>query len=418
MNLDNTLKTILITLKWIFVCTLIGVFSGSASAFFLVTLEKATHYRESNNWIIWLLPIGGLLIGLAYHYWGKSVVKGNNLLLEEYENPQDIIPLKMAPLVLFSTLITHFFGGSAGREGTAVQMGGAIADQFTGVFKLDNSERKTILILGISAGFASIFGTPLAGALFALEVVFFSKIDLKSIPFSFLTAYIAHYTVEIWQVHHTVYTIPFVPEMNLTILFWILAVSILFGLAAMLFSRSTHLWADLFSKTIAFPPFRPFVGGILLAIAFFFIGTTKFNGLGVPVIVDAFSNPNAPYDFLLKILFTGFTLGAGFKGGEVTPLFFVGATLGSALSLIVPLPIGLLAGMGFVAVFSGATHTPIACTVMGMELFGIESGLFIGIACIIAYFSSGSLGIYKTQIVKGAKYHLYLKFKQKGTDLL
>ena len=418
MNLEKTKKNSLLLLQWIFICILIGVISGSASAFFLVSLEWVTQIRENHNWIIWLLPIGGLIIGLGYHYWGKSVVKGNNLLLEEYENPQKIIPLKMAPLVLFGTLITHLFGGSAGREGTAVQMGGAIADQFTKLFQLDASERKTILILGISAGFASIFGTPLAGALFALEVVYFSKINFKSIFLSFLVAYIAYFTVELWHVKHTYYAIPFVPEIGFTTLFWVILVSILFGLAAMLFSRSTHFWGRLFSKTISFPPLRPFVGGCFIALAVYFIGTTKYIGLGVPMIVDAFSNPNASYDFLLKILFTGFTLGAGFKGGEVTPLFFVGATLGSALSLFVPLPIALLAGMGFVAVFSGATHTPIACTVMGLELFGIESGIFIGLACSIAYFSSGSVGIYNSQIVKGAKYHLYQKLKRKNTDFL
>ena len=418
MNLEKTKKISALLLQWILICVLIGVFSGSASAFFLVALDWVTQTRENNNWIIWLLPIGGLAIGLGYHYWGKSVVKGNNLLLEEYENPQKIIPLKMAPLVLFGTLITHLFGGSAGREGTAVQMGGAIADQFTKLFQLDASERKTILILGISAGFASIFGTPLAGALFALEVVYFSKINFKSIFLSFLVAYIAYFTVELWHVNHTTYTIPFVPEISFITLFWIVLVSILFGLAAMLFSRSTHFWGHLFSKNISFPPLRPFVGGCFIALAVYFIGTTKYIGLGVPMIVDAFSNPNASYDFLLKILFTGFTLGAGFKGGEVTPLFFIGATLGSTLSLIVPLPIALLAGMGFVAVFSGASHTPIACTVMGMELFGIESGIFIGLACSIAYFSSGSVGIYNAQIVKGAKYHLYQKLKRKNTDFL
>jgi H+/Cl- antiporter ClcA len=418
MNLEKTKKISSLLLKWISISILIGFFSGSASAFFLVSLEWVTQIRENNNWIIWLLPIGGLAIGLGYYYWGKSVVKGNNLLLEEYENPQKIIPLKMAPMVLFGTLITHLFGGSAGREGTAVQMGGAIADQFTKLFHLDASERKTILILGISAGFASIFGTPLAGALFALEVVYFSKINFKSIFLSFLVAYIAYFTVELYHVKHTHYAIPFLPENNFTTLFWVIIVSILFGLAAMLFSRSTHFWGYLFSKTISFPPLRPFVGGCFIALTVYFIGTTKYIGLGVPMIVDAFSNPNASYDFLLKILFTGFTLGAGFKGGEVTPLFFVGATLGSALSLIVPLPIALLAGMGFVAVFSGATHTPIACTVMGMELFGIESGIFIGIACLIAYFSSGSVGIYNSQIVKGAKYHLYQKLKRKNTDFL
>jgi H+/Cl- antiporter ClcA len=415
MILEKTKKTILLSLKWVFICVLIGFFSGSASAFLLVALEWAANYRDHNNWIIWLLPIAGLLIGLAYHYYGSSVVKGNNLLLEEYETPKKTIPLKMAPLVLFGTIITHLFGGSAGREGTAVQMGGALADQFTAIFKLNNSDRKTLIILGISAGFASVFGTPLAGALFALEVLYFSKVSFRSMILSFLVAFIAYYTVEIWEVKHTHYSIPLVPELNLKILICIISVSVLFGLSAMLFSRSTHYWAVLFSK-IKYPPLRPFVGGVLFAVAIYFIGNTKYLGLGVPIIVESFTKPSEFYDFLVKILLTGLTLGAGFKGGEVTPLFFIGATLGSVLSLVVPLPIALLAGMGFVAVFSGATHTPIACTIMGMELFGMQSGAYIGIACFIAYMASGSLGIYHSQIVKGTKYHLYQKLKRKKLD--
>ncbi|MBF4516405.1 voltage-gated chloride channel family protein [Flavobacterium sp. ANB] len=410
---SQTIKQFLVTIpKWIIICALIGIFSGSASAFFLVSLEFVTQFRIQHDWIIWLLPIGGLLVGFSYYYWGESVVKGNNLLLEEYENPKKVIPLKMAPLVLFGTLITHLFGGSAGREGTAVQMGGAIADQFTKFFNLDNSERKILIILGISAGFASVFGTPLAGAIFALEVLYFNKINLKSIILSFLVAYVAYFTVEFWHIKHTHYSIPNVPEINANTLFYTLIIGILSGFAALLFSRSTHFWGSLFSKNIKYPPLRPFVGGIILAIAIAGFGFTKFSGLGVPVIVDSFSNANPWYDFLLKILFTGFTLGAGFKGGEVTPLFFVGATLGSALSVIIPMPIALLAGLGFVAVFSGATHTPIACTIMGMELFRLQPGIFIAIACTIAYFSSGSVGIYKSQIVKGAKFKLYQKFKK------
>lgn len=413
MNLKNT---ILLTLKWILICVLIGVFSGSASALFLVSLDWITQFREHNNWIIWLLPIGGLAIGLLYHYFGKDVVKGTNVLLEEYEIPRKTIPLKMAPMVLIGTLITHLFGGSAGREGTAVQMSGAIADQFTGIFKLNNSDRKTLIILGISAGFASVFGTPLAGALFALEVLYFSKINFKSIIFSFLVAYVAYFTVDFWHVKHTLYSIPVLPAVTIINLGWIIIVGVLFGLTAMLFSRTTDFWGRLFSKTIQYGPLRPFVGGLILALVIYFIGTTKYIGLGIPTIIESFSTTNEWYDFLLKILFTGFTLGAGFKGGEVTPLFFIGATLGSALSIYVPLPIALLAGMGFVAVFSGATHTPIACTIMGMELFGIETGVFIGIACIVAYFSSGSIGIYHSQIVKGAKHHLYQRIKRQNLE--
>jgi len=409
MTFQNLKKIFLTIFKWILICVLIGFFSGTASAFFLFSLEFVTQFRIHNDWIIWLLPFGGLLVGFTYYYWGESVVKGNNLLLEEYEKPQKLIPLKMAPLVLFGTLITHLFGGSAGREGTAVQMGGAIADQFSKIFKLDTSERKILIILGISAGFASVFGTPLAGAIFALEVLYFSKINFKSILLSFLVAYAAYFTVEFWQVKHTHYLISKIPEISITTLFYTLIIGVLSGFAALLFSRSTHFWGSLFSK-IKYPPLRPFIGGIFLAIAFAGFGFTKFSGLGVPLIVDSFSNANQWYDFLLKILFTGFTLGAGFKGGEVTPLFFVGATLGSALSGIIPMPIALLAGLGFVAVFSGATHTPIACTIMGLELFGLQPGIFIAIACIVAYFSSGSVGIYKSQIVKGAKYKLYQKW--------
>jgi H+/Cl- antiporter ClcA len=360
------------------------------------------------------LPFGGLLIGLLYHYYGKEVVKGTNLILEEYEHSKKTIPLKMMPLVLFTTLITHLFGGSAGREGTAVQMGSSIADQFSVIFKLSKPERKTLLIIGISAGFASIFGTPFAGAIFAIEVLFFSKVVYRSILPSFFTAFVAFYVVEFLQIKHTHYSIPNVPEFTFSNLGWVLLVSILFGLTAMLFSKTTHFFGTLFCKFIAFPPARPLIGGIILAIAFYFIGTTKFVGLGIPQIENAFHNPSASFDFLMKLLFTTFTLGAGFKGGEVTPLFFIGATLGSALSVIVPLPVALLAGMGFVAVFSGATHTPIACLIMGIELFGIDCGIYIGIACVIAYFCSGLVGIYSSQIVKGPKESLYKRFRKES----
>lgn len=411
--ISTTSFTVATILKWITICLIIGILSGSASAFFLVSLNWATDFRTSHLWIVWLLPIGGLLVGLLYHYFGKEVVKGNNLILEEYYNPKQIIPLKMAPLVLIGTLITHLFGGSAGREGTAVQMSGAIADQFTAIFKLNASERKILLIIGISAGFAAVFGTPLAGALFALEVLYLGKINYKAILPSFLAAFIADFVVALWKVNHTHYSIPMIPEMNFINSFWVILTGVLFGLTAMLFSKTTRFWSNTFSKFIKYPPMRPLMGGLIIAIAVSLIGTTKYIGLGIPGILNAFNTPSESYDFILKILFTGFTLGAGFKGGEVTPLFFIGATLGSALSLFIPLPVAFLAGIGFVAVFSGATHTPIACTIMGMELFGMESGAYIGIACFIAYLCSGTIGIYSSQIIKGPKHVLYQKLKIK-----
>jgi H+/Cl- antiporter ClcA len=408
--------SLLFLLKWSFICLLIGAFTGSVSAVFLWTLEWATNYRDANVWIIALLPISGLIIGLSYHYYGESVVKGNNLLLEEYHSPKKIIPFKMVPLVFLGTILTHLFGGSAGREGTAVQIGGAIADQFTKIFKLSNLDRKIILVAGISAGFSSVFGTPLAGAIFALEVMVIGRIKFDAIIPSFLAAIFANYFCDVWQIsHHTHYTISSVSELTPTTILWALLAGIIFGLVSMLFSKSTHFWGDLFKKYIKYPPLRPVIGGAIIAIIVYLMGTTKYIGLGVPTIVNAFNIDLNSYDFFLKLLFTSFTLGAGFKGGEVTPLFFIGATLGNVLVWFIPLPMGLLAGMGFVAVFAGATNTPIACTIMGIELFGIESGVFIALACTTSYLFSGHSGIYSSQII-GSPKHLFFK-NEKGLRL-
>ena len=395
------------TLKWLLVSILLGGIIGSASALFLETLNWATNYREQHLWIIAFLPIVGIIIGLAYHYWGSAVVKGNNLLIEELQSPKNVIPLVMAPLIFAGTIITHLFGGSAGREGTAVQIGGAFADQFTKLFKLKARDRKVILICGISAGFASVFGTPLAGAVFGLEVFVIGSLTYGSILPSFLTAIIADYVCKAWGVGHTHYSISAIPEMNSVNLLLSLCAGVLFGLTARSFSALNHGLSKLFSK-IKYPPLRPFIGGIILVGIIYLIGNTRYIGLGIPVISEAFTQQEVYYTFAIKLFLTALTLSAGFKGGEVTPLFFIGATLGSFLSFFIPLPFGLLAGMGFVAVFAGAANTPLACIFMGVELFGTSSGIYIALACVTAYLFSGHTGIYRSQTI-GTPKHLLLK---------
>ena len=392
--------------KWLFVAFLIGISVGGASAFFLITLEWCTDYRKSHPEIIWLLPVAGFVIGASYYYFGKSVVKGNNQLIDEYHKPERIIPFKMAPLVLFGTLATHLFGGSAGREGTAVQMGGAIADQLSRFIDLKSLDRKIILVMGISAGFAAVFGTPLAGAIFALEVLLIGRLRFETLVPSILVAIISDQACQFFGGHHTIYSVAEVPKMSVLNISLACVAGICFGLVALLFSKGVHFWGVQF-KRFKYPPLRPVVGGIVIAVVVFLMGTTRYVGLGVPVIVESFTSTIPSYDFILKLLFTTFTLGAGFKGGEVTPLFFVGATLGNALVWLLPLPMDLLAAMGFVAVFAGATNTPIACTFMGIELFGMETGQYIAVACFVAYLFSGHSGIYSSQIVGSPKHPLF-----------
>jgi H+/Cl- antiporter ClcA len=382
-------------IRWTLLCLLIGLFSGTASAIFLYTLDLVTDFREDHLWIIVFLPLAGFMVGWFYQRYGKETEAGNKLLLATIQQPQrKIIPWIMAPFIYLGTLITHVFGGSAGREGTALQMSGAIADQFSKPFRLSEQERGTLLIASIAAGFGAVFGTPLAGFIFALEINRRNKLRYHSLLPTFISAVLADLVTRAWGIPHTLYAVELIPSLSWINVGYITLAGLVFGVCAFLFTRLLHFTSKQYKTLISYAPLRPLIGGVIVVLLFWWIGNSKYMGLGIPVIVQSFSEQMEVYDFALKMLLTILTLSAGFKGGEVTPLFFIGALLGNALSIWIPLPLSLLTGLGFVAVFAGATNAPLACMVMAMELFGKEILPYAAIACVMAYLLSGKSSIY------------------------
>ena len=404
-------------LRWTVLAVPVAIGVGSAVALFLWLLELALEVQAEVAWLLFLLPIAGIVIAASYHWFGRDSEGGNNLIIEELHTPTRRIPLRMAPLVLLGTVGTHLFGGSAGREGTAVQMGGGIAGGFNRIYRLEGADYRVLVLTGIGAGFGAVFGTPIAGAVFAMEVRSLCRVDYEAIVPVLVAAMIADATAVAWGAHHVHYSIsalpaaawglPFDPELLGKAVF----LGIAAGLASRLFSELTRILHRLFRTAISHPVFRPTLGGLIVIVLALVFGR-DYLALGVEspnpdyvTIVSSFEEGGAdPFSWLAKIIFTSVTLASGFKGGEVTPLFYIGATLGNAMGTLLRAPIDLFAGLGFVAVFAGAANTPIACIFMGIELFGGHVTPYLAVTCVVSYIVSGHTGIYLSQRVGMPKF--------------
>ncbi|MGV3709277.1 MAG: voltage-gated chloride channel family protein [Gemmatimonas sp.] len=409
-------------IRWLVVVIPMALLVGSAVTLFLSLLESVTLIRQSQPWLLWLLPAGGAGVALLYERWGKNSDRGTRLLLDEIHEPGGGIPARMAPLVLLGTLVTHLFGGSAGREGTAVQMGGSIASALERrvlkrlnirALQFDKAERQELLQAGIAAGFGAVFGTPITAAVFSIEVLRVRRFGPMAVIPCFIAAFVGHWSVALWGVQHTQYPrivleqfrLPHIDGLTLA---KVLVASIAFGLCALLFVTLSHGVSTLLSRTVPRAWLRPVIGGCAVMGLTLLTGTQDYLGLGVTAppgqvsIVSSFTEGGAaPLSWLFKTVFTGVTVGSGFKGGEVTPLFFVGASLGNVMSGLVHAPLPLMAALGFVAVFGAAANVPIACTVMGMELFGADAGFYFLAACLLAYLTSGKQSVYSPRSIPG-----------------
>lgn len=385
-------------LQWLALGALAGVACGVASAVFLVLLDRATRFREGHEIIVYTLPVAGLVLGVVYDRWGKPIRGGNNLILDTIHEDTPQIPLRMAPMVLVGTVLTHVFGGSAGREGTAVQMGASLADEIAHRLGVDKETRRQLLAAGIAGGFGSVFGTPIAGTIFGMEVVSIGRVEYDAFVPALMASVVGDYVTRRLGVVHTAY--PAIAHVELTplVLAKLCAVGAGMALATVAFVELTHALKRLFETRIPRLPIRMFVGGLAVVLMWKLVGTSDYLGLGVPMIVRSFTDPGLPsFAFAAKLVFTAVTLSCGFLGGEVTPLFFVGATLGSVLARWLGLPLELGAGVGIAAVFGAAANTPVALSIMAVELLGAPAFPHVMIVTVVAYVLSGHRGIYPAQ---------------------
>src|SRR3954452_10793777 len=404
-DLAEQARLVLHLVRWIVLGIVVGVLAGVASAAFLQTLTWATETREEHPWLLFLLPLAGFVVGLVYSYLGGRAAGGNNLIIDEIHDPQAWVPRRMAPLVFLGTVLTHLFGGSAGREGTAIQMSGSLTDAFSRTARVARVDRRMLLIAAIAGGFGAVFGVPLAGCVFALEVQAVGRVRYDAIVPAMAASLTGDLVVRALGVHHT--PLPVLGAVDLTpiLALKVVVAGLAFGLVAVLFAELAHGLKTAFRTTVRWAPLRPLIGGLLVVGLTYAVGSRDYLGLSLPLITKSLAGGVGviAMAFLLKLVFTAVTLGSGFQGGEVTPLFVIGAPLGASLAHPLGVPVPLMAGIGFVAVFAGATNTPLACTVMGVELFGSAVIIPIAIGCIASYVVSGERGIYGTQRVDTRK---------------
>lgn len=389
----RNLKTFL---KWILMALITGGVVGGVGSLFYYTLSWATQFRQDHSWTLFLLPVAGLLIIFLYRVSNTPEPKGTNLVIEAVRTDTHI-PAKMAPLIFVSTALTHLFGGSAGREGAALQLGGSLGNLLGRVFHTDEMYKNIMIMCGMSAAFSALFGTPVAATVFAMEMESVGVMYYAALVPCALSAVVAFLIAEQLKIPPEGFHLEEIPPITLGVVFQVMLLAVLCALVSILFCFCLHQGGKLMSKSFPNQYLRAFIGGLAVIVLTFLCGSRDYLGAGMDVIHRAMEGQVVPAAFLLKILFTAVTLGSGFKGGEIVPTFFVGATFGCLAGQWIGLSPSFCAALGLVAMFCAVTNCPITALLISFELFGFAAPPLFLLALAVSYMLSGYYSLYSAQ---------------------
>lgn len=397
-------------LKWVLLSVISGLLIGTVGAVFSRSMSFVTATRLANPWMVYLLPLGGLVIVGSYHLLKNQNDKGTNLVLSSIHSG-DNLPVRMAPLIFLSTIITHMLGGSAGREGAALQLGGSLGNGIGKVLRLDDKDKHVMVMCGMSAAFSALFGTPVSAAVFSMEVVSVGIMHYSALVPCAIAALVAQGVASLFGIAPETFHIAEVPDFSVTAAVKISLLAVLCALVSILFCVVLHTAEHLYKKYLKNPYIRVFVGGCIVIVLTLLVGDQTYNGAGMDFIERCMEEATVrPEAFLLKILFTAVTLCAGFKGGEIVPSFFTGAAFGCLFGNLIGLSPTLCTAVGMTAVFCGVTNCPITSLLISFELFGYAGVPYFLLSIAFSYMLSGYFGLYHSQKI------VYSKFKTSYID--